>query len=556
MLFRSLRINERREVQRLRERPHRGDGAVGVGGQLEVLRLSERLEGLVGAAQVAEDAELGAARDGIAEGLNDPEVAVALGRDDLKARHVLYILSCRLARTGHASTVVMLCHSASMRSRSNTAWTSWLYILLPASLTQPGARGETAPLAPYIPLIQPLSRKTHARGMNLRGSSFLVRIARAMLGAVFVGACGGASAEGPDVVRSDSAGVRIVTSGAVDRELPWRFDSVGVLTDSLGEPWRFTGLARHHVLADRLGRLYIVLTRERALVRFNADGRFDRTIGRQGGGPGEFQFPLAITAHGDTLVVRDGGKGALVRFSSSLDAVPDRRLEGALAHAGMIEFRAGGLWFSEAILDDSGQGIALRADTLGGAPLHRVMVKHGGPVQFDCVGVPRSRPLFSPGLTWAASGPRIIVNPQPSYALWLHEGPRVVASVRRPIASRAPTVADVRDLYPDGLVLGVGGARKDCRVTDEALIEKQGLADDMPFVDDVQLFSDGTIWARRSLRTAKMSVVDVFRSDGAYAGTVRGMQLPVARQPSGELLVLRDDAESGGAILIRMRVIR
>ena len=390
----------------------------------------------------------------------------------------------------------------------------------------------------------------------MRVSSFTLLITTALLGAAFVGACGGAPIEDPDVVRTDSAGVRIVTSGAVDKDLPWRFDSVGVLTDSMGDPWLFTGLARHQVLADRLGRLYIVLTRERALVRFNADGRFDRTIGRQGGGPGEFQFPMAIAAQGDTLVVRDGGKGALVRFSSGLDPVPERKLDGALAQAGMIEFRAGGLWFSESIFDDSLQGMALRADTLGGAPLHRVMVKRGAPVQFDCVGVPRSRPLFSPGLAWAASGPRIIVNAQPSYALWLHEGARVVASVRRPIASRAPTVADVRDLHPEGLVIGFGGARKDCRVTVEELIEKQGLADVMPFVDDVQLFSDGTIWARRSLRSAKESVVDVFGSDGAYAGTVRGMQLPVARQPSGELLVPRDDAESGGTVLMRMRVIR
>lgn len=368
--------------------------------------------------------------------------------------------------------------------------------------------------------------------------------------------CVGAPAEGPDVVRTDSAGVRIVTSGSTDKDLPWRFDSVGVLTDSLGDPWLFTGLARQQVLADRLGRLYIVLTRERALVRFNADGRFDRTIGRQGGGPGEFQFPTWITAKSDTLVVRDIGKGALVLFSSSLNPVSERKLDGALAQVRMIEFRAGGLWFTESFSDDSVQGIALRADTLGGAPLQRVMVKHGGPVEFSCVGFTHSRRLFSPGLPWAASGPRIIANAQPSYALWLYEGPRVVASVRRPLAPRAPTVADVRDLYPDGMVVGLGGARQDCRVTTDELIEKYGLAKEMPAVHDVQLLSDGTIWARRSLRDAKESVVDVFGSDGAYAGTVRGMQLPVARQPSGELFVPRDDAESGGTILLRMRVTR
>jgi len=369
-------------------------------------------------------------------------------------------------------------------------------------------------------------------------------------------ACAGAPAEGPDVVRSDSSGVRIITSGAVDRELPWRFDSIGVVRDSLGDPWLFTGLSRNHVLVDRLGRIYIVLTRERELVRFNADGGFDRSIGRQGGGPGEFQFPMAIAAQGDTLVVRDGGKRAQVRFSSSLDPVADRRLEGALAQAGMIEYRAGGLWFSASIFTDSVQGIELRTDTLGGAPLHRVVVTPGPSVRFGCVGIPRARPLFSPGLNWAASGPRILVNPQPDYTLWLYEGARAVASIRRPLVPRAPTVEDVRELYPEGLVLGFGGARADCRVSQQELIDKQGLAPVMPFVDDVQLFSDGTMWVRRSLRMSKSPVLDVFGSDGAYAGTVRGMQLPVGRQPQGELLVPREDPESGGTVLLRMRVKR
>ena len=57
-------------------------------------------------------------------------------------------------------------------------------------------------------------------------------------------------------------------------------------------------------------------------------------------------------------------------------------------------------------------------------------------------------------------------------------------------------------------------------------------------------------------RLSKSPVLDVFGSDGAYVGTVRGMQLPVGRQPQGELLVPREDPESGGTVLLRMRVKR
>ena len=56
------------------------------------------------------------------------------------------------------------------------------------------------------------------------------------------------------------------------------------------------------------------------------------------------------------------------------------------------------------------------------------------------------------------------MNPQPDYTLWLYEGARPVASIRRPLTPRAPTVEDVRELYPDGFVLGFGGGRPECRV--------------------------------------------------------------------------------------------
>lgn len=382
-----------------------------------------------------------------------------------------------------------------------------------------------------------------------------MRITTALLGAAFVGACGGAPIEAPDVVRTDSAGVRIVTSGAVDKDLPWRFDSVGVLTDSLGEPWFVGATFREQVLIDRAGRTYL-LTADLGLVRFGRDGRFDRTIGRMGSGPGEFKNPVAIAAQGDTLVVMDVSRRSLVRFSSSLDPIAERRLDGALSRLERIAFRAGGFWYSESIHDDTGRGAALRTDTIGGAPLQRVVTPHGDAVQFRCFGIPQSTPLFAPGLSWAASGPRIIVNAQPSYALRLYEGTRLVAMVRRPLTPRAPTVEDVREIHPDGMRIVFGGELADrpgCVIPVEEMVARQGMARRLPLVEDVQLFADGTIWTQRSRRGTSHTVVDVFGSDGAYSGSVRGMQLPLGRYPNGDLLLLREDAGNGELLLVRVR---
>ena len=370
-----------------------------------------------------------------------------------------------------------------------------------------------------------------------------------------VTACVSPPSEPADVVRTDSSGVRIVSSGAEDRELPWRFDSVDVLRDTAGDPFIFTSIERHRVLIDRAGRTY-VLTNDPSFVRFGLDGNFDRTIGRKGMGPGEFQFPIAIASQGDTLVVKDGVRRVLVRYSSRLDPVADRRLEGAFARVGIIEFRAGGFWFSQQFLDEREQGIELRADTVGGPALHRITSPPGKPVKFACIGMPYAQPIFSPTILWAAQGPRIIVNEQPDYVLWLYEGSRALASVRRPLTSRAPTEDDVRALFPRGYEIRFGGERADCVVPFAELIAREGLAPALPLVTDVQLLFDGTIWAQRTPSSAAEAVLDVFGSDGAYVGTTRALKMPVGRYPNGDLLVPREDMDSGGVLLMRVRIRR
>jgi len=367
-----------------------------------------------------------------------------------------------------------------------------------------------------------------------------------------VSACRGGEVASSDVVRTDSAGVRLITSGARDTVLPWTFKEIDVLRDSLGEPWLFTNVLTFHVLADRAGRTY-VMTRDPAVIRFGRDGRYERTIGRKGGGPGEFQFPIAIGSQADTLWVRDAAKRGLVRFSPDLSPAPDLRLDGALANAELLAFRTGGFWFRRTEYTDTLRVTSVFADTLGSEPLHRVATRVTGPVSFGCIGMPSSTPLFAPQVAMHASAPRLLVNAQPGYELWLYEGPRALASIRRPLAPHAPTEAEVRGQYPNGMTIGFGGGRPNCVVPVEELIAKQGIAPQYPFVFDVVLLPDATMWALRTPHVVRPAIVDVFNSEGIYAGTTTGMGLPLAMLPNGELLFARDDEESGGVVIVRMK---
>lgn len=367
-------------------------------------------------------------------------------------------------------------------------------------------------------------------------------------------ACAGGAESGMDVVRTDSSGVLIMTSGARDTALAWSFEEIDVFRDSVGEPYLFNNLFKSQVLTDRNGRTY-VLTRDPAIVRFGRDGKQERTVGRKGGGPGEFALPVAIGAKSDTVWVLDLVKGGLVRFLPDLSPTADQRLEGALERAEMLHFRTGGLWFRRTAFTDSAMVSSVYADTLGSAPLQSVITTSGGPVNFGCVGLSSSAPIFSPQVTMHASVARLLVHAQPGYELWLYEGPRAIGSIRRPLAPRAPTAEDVRLLYPEGMRVSFGGAGPDCVVPVEEVMEKQGVAPLMPFVFDVVLLSDGSMWALRTPHQAPPAV-DVFGPDGIYAGTMRGRGLPLALLPNGEMLFAKDDEESGGKVIVRVRVSR
>jgi hypothetical protein len=386
----------------------------------------------------------------------------------------------------------------------------------------------------------------------MRSVSVRVVLAATVLVAGAV-ACTSGEATRADVVRTDSAGVRIIVSGAEDRELAWRFDTVGALVDSAGERWIFEGVTARRVVTDRLGRVY-VLVGDPAVLRFDRDGRYERSVGRRGGAPGEMDFPRTLMVQGDSLAVLDVGRGVFVRWGPTLEAIPDLPRRGALTGAAAVAFRSGGVWVESSGFGPEGTRKFLSADTLGGGVVAEVTQPRGTVMRgcgFLAISLP---PFFTPDLTWAAAGPRVVTNVGPAYDVRLYEGPRLIASVRRAVTPGPATVDDVRRLHPEGLKLTTSDGRS-CTFAHDVLMTA-GLAETMPSIFGLVLLTDGTIWVQRSLRDEVPSVLDVFGPDGAYAGTVRGMALPVGLLPNGELLVPVADEESGGQHLVRFKVTR
>ena len=156
----------------------------------------------------------------------------------------------------------------------------------------------------------------------------------------------------PTVV--DSAGIRIVTSVApthVAATVASPIVDVGGSGDGNSELAFVVGALR---LGD--GRLAIADQGARAIRIFDANGKFVRAIGREGGGPGEFSSitRLELLA-GDSLAAYDGLRVTLTVFDTSgrigrtvsLARTPGGfRLEGLLGDGTMILSRAYNTMFS------------------------------------------------------------------------------------------------------------------------------------------------------------------------------------------------------------------
>jgi len=170
--------------------------------------------------------------------------------------------------------------------------------------------------------------------------------------ALALSACG---AEGPtDRAAStvtDSAGVWIVTSAkpsapgsiSVDAEPSNVIGSLeGPPEDNLSRVWDAT------VLAD--GRIALLNSDAAEVQLRSADGAHLQTLGRRGGGPGEFQIPRWVQVIGDTLAVYDpfqsNGRLTLYSLDGELLEVVRPEVDG-LAYPDPNAILADGSFFDE-----------------------------------------------------------------------------------------------------------------------------------------------------------------------------------------------------------------
>lgn len=131
-------------------------------------------------------------------------------------------------------------------------------------------------------------------------------------GAALVAACGGdGSPSADDGSVRDSAGVAIVENtreGAWAEEGGWTAEEVLTIGEAAGDPsYQFGQIVALDVMSD--GRIAVLDGQVQRIQIYGSDGRYERTIGGPGSGPGEFSGAPAtlLVGRGDTIIVPDMG---------------------------------------------------------------------------------------------------------------------------------------------------------------------------------------------------------------------------------------------------------
>lgn len=353
-----------------------------------------------------------------------------------------------------------------------------------------------------------------------------------------------------------------------------------------GADWELLAGVRA-VTFDAQGNLYILDGDNQRVIEVGPDGQLARVIGHKGGGPGEFQFPLALTILPDgSLVVFDAARRGYSRFDAAgqyqgngflpegvglpsfngVRAAPDGQLVVAAGPA-LSQERPGADSIYAPIFRQPLSGDKPSMTTLFRNPLPAPRVQDTGSSGGRRVRmVSFSAPTFSPQLSWGVlPDGDIAVSNGTDYAIRIIDpAGKVVRTFRRPFTARAVTRQDeerARSELRKRLKEGGGGLRIVSRgrsggasfsasgagagMTSAQIEERVNgmqFATVMPVIQRIFTDPAGHIWVQRTGAEGQADgPIDLLTGTGRYIGTLQGATLPDAVSADGRAAYIEKD---------------
>lgn len=363
----------------------------------------------------------------------------------------------------------------------------------------------------------------------------------------------------------------IVTLPAADGALNARIQPLFSVGRADGRDWEVFG-SIGAVVFDGDENLYVLDRQNARISVFDSAGRYVRTFGRHGGGPGEFGRPLgmAVLPAGQVVVsdVTRSTFGIFGRDGSFQRSEPFA--QGSLVFGSQLAAHPRGGVVSRAIGNPgSSDPAALGDETL---LWHRL--DSGSATTVYTIRTRRdrggSRPVFSPGTHFALlSSGDVAIATEETYTIRVADSQgRVTRILRRNITPRRVTARDRehelerRAAYarPGGLVVvGAGGELPaGLRAEMATALQNVDFASVMPVISDVRADARGNLWVERSGPSPDQSgPIDLISPEGEYIGTLSGLALPQAFSRRGRIAQVRKNALGVEEVVVqRLTVLR
>lgn len=309
---------------------------------------------------------------------------------------------------------------------------------------------------------------------------------------------------------------------------------------------------------------------------FDARGRPERHIGRQGQGPGEFIRPSGpVRAGGDTLLVVDAANRRITWFLPDRGIVLERPL--APDFATQLEFVAGTLSDGQIVMTGAGivqagepdrisrplanVGVVSPADgrsrliaTVPDYQIVMVETRYGGRRRLE------PRPLrlgehahvaaWGSAIVTATGGPQLEI---------VGEQGRVIRRIRVP-GARRPVTGAMRRVVIDRELARLRGPNRE-RMVDPA--ESERLAREVPFADSLPVVgglvvgTDGRLWVLDAAAPGDESwAATAFLQDGSLAARVEGTGGTPMAFGAGTVLIRREDQDGVVSLTLHRLVAR
>jgi len=362
---------------------------------------------------------------------------------------------------------------------------------------------------------------------------------RPLLAVLLLSACGrSADARADAFALRDSAGVQIAeSSGAAwSEEEGWRVAATPLLQigEAEGAPEYMLNNVRSVV---RLGSGEIVMAVGSTEIRmYDADGRYLRTVGRRGAGPGEFQLLSALhRLPGDTIAAYDlqtrrislhDPRGTFLRsftvvtpgesgYPQVVGILSDGSLIARLGRMGDTPPPDGLQRAPEVYLHLDSVGVRLDSITRQpGSERYLRTSESGGQLSMSVVN-----PLFGRAQIAAVGGGRLLVGSNDSWQIeeYLPDG-TLTRVIRRRVEPRRLTRAVADSAI--AAVLEDASSEEGRRRMQEAY-EAMPSPETMPFYLSAKVDDAGNLWVQE-FGPARNAAVDwsVFDPEGRYLGTV------------------------------------